>query len=154
MPVQLEPEVYKLLTDIDAISRTKKTTMNSEGKFVLDTEVSTSLETGLAFPKIIRYVKNHINQEKKLPLVTPPNMKQLKEMNNPAAKLYNWNIITDSLSKFGYNVEPDIKSLIIAGDVDMIAEILRDLFMMTRARARRLSVKIFRMILSIYHVLP
>lgn len=133
MPIQLEPEVYKWLLEIEAIPKSKKVAMNAEGKFMLDPDLSGLFETGLVFPNIVKYMKRKLNDEKKFPLPTPPNMKQLKDISSPAAKLYNWNIVADALSKFGYNLEPDIKSLIVAGDVDMIAELLRDLFIMMKA---------------------
>lgn len=133
MPIQLEPDVYRWLLDIEAIPRTKKATMNADGKFTLEPDLSGLFETGLVFPKIIKFVKRRINEDSRIPLATPPNMKQLKDMSSPAAKLYNWNIIADSLSRFGYHIDPDIKSLIVAGDVDMIAEVLRDLFIMIQS---------------------
>lgn len=133
MPIQLEPEVYKWLLDIEAIPRTKKVSMNAEGRFALEADLSGMFETGLIFPKIVKFMKKKRNEENRFPLPTPPNMKQLKDMISPAARLYNWNIIADSLSAFGYHIDPDIKSLIVAGDVDMIAEVIKDLYIMMRS---------------------
>ena len=43
----------------------------------------------------------------------------------PAGKLYNWNILTDLFKTVDVKLEQDVKSLIIAGDLDMMNEVLR-----------------------------
>ena len=52
-------------------------------------------------------------------------LEKLKEVSSPAGKLYNWNIITKAMEKISIFVDRDVKSLIIAGDVDMINEVLK-----------------------------
>ena len=46
----------------------------------------------------------------------PLNLDNLKELNSPAAKIYNWNILTQVFRKFNVTVDPDVKSLIVSGD--------------------------------------
>lgn len=46
----------------------------------------------------------------------------------PAGKLYNWNAICDVYKTIDVIVEADVKSLIIAGDLDMMNELLRMVF--------------------------
>jgi hypothetical protein len=43
----------------------------------------------------------------------------------PAGKLYNWNTLTDLFKTVDVKLEQDVKSLIIAGDLDMMNEVLR-----------------------------
>ena len=43
----------------------------------------------------------------------------------PSAKLYNWNVVTRALDIYGVKLEDDIKSLIIAGDLQIIVEMLQ-----------------------------
>jgi len=50
---------------------------------------------------------------------------RLKETVTPAGKLYNWNIVSDIYKNVDVKIENDVKSLIIAGDLDMTNELLR-----------------------------
>jgi len=55
------------------------------------------------------------------------NMEAFKDQLLPSAKLFNWNIITDAFSKLSINIDYDMKSLIVAGDNEMVNEILKDI---------------------------
>lgn len=57
-----------------------------------------------------------------------PEMNTLKQAQTPAAKLYNWNILSQALELVGIVLDPDTKSLIIAGDTDMIIEVLKQIY--------------------------
>jgi hypothetical protein len=48
----------------------------------------------------------------------------LKTTNAVAAKLYNWNVLAKALEMFAIKLDPDTKALIVAGDRDMLAEVL------------------------------
>lgn len=45
----------------------------------------------------------------------------------PVARLANWNTITQLLKRYAVVLEPDIKTLIVAGDTDMVLDTLYDL---------------------------
>ena len=61
--------------------------------------------------------------------MTPmPEINTLKNATTPAARLYNWNILTAAFSMFNISIDPDTKSLIIAGDRDMLTEVLKQLY--------------------------
>ena len=47
---------------------------------------------------------------------------------SPAGKLYNWNALCDVYRTVDVKIEQDVKSLIIAGDLDMMNEILRQVY--------------------------
>jgi hypothetical protein len=51
---------------------------------------------------------------------TPLNLDNLKELNSPAAKIYNWNLLTQAFRKFNVTVDSDAKSLIVVGDQETI----------------------------------
>lgn len=53
-----------------------------------------------------------------------PEINTLKEAVTPASRLYNWKVISRSLEAFNIMIHPDTKSLIIAGDTDMVVEVL------------------------------
>jgi hypothetical protein len=47
----------------------------------------------------------------------------LKTSHTPAAKLFNWNLIIKELDKLNVPVDEDTRNLIIAGDLEMVAEV-------------------------------
>ena len=102
-----------------------------KGKFILPSDLASSLESGQAFVKLLKYmnqVKVTVTQNKLDRLTTPmPEVNTLKNATTPAARLYNWNVLTQALELFGIDVDADTKSLIIAGDRDMITEILKSM---------------------------
>ena len=49
----------------------------------------------------------------------------MKETVAPSGKLYNWNTVCHTYKTIGVNIEADIKSLIIAGDLEMLNEVLK-----------------------------
>ena len=52
----------------------------------------------------------------------------LEHSNQPQMKLYNWNTISETLkSSFKYNLDPDTKTLIVAGDTDVLSNLLDEL---------------------------
>ena len=55
-------------------------------------------------------------------------MNTLKHAQTPAAKLYNWNIMSQALELVGIILDPDTKSLIIAGDREMLIEVLSQIY--------------------------
>ena len=61
---------------------------------------------------------------KKIPVKLP----RLKETVAPAGKLYNWNTICDIYKTIDVSITADMKSLIIAGDLDMLNEVLRQVY--------------------------
>ena len=52
----------------------------------------------------------------------------LKNATTPASKLYNWNLICEALKKLNIIIDQDVKSLIVAGDLDLINEVLREIY--------------------------
>jgi hypothetical protein len=53
----------------------------------------------------------------------------LKQVTSTGVKLFNWNIISETLNKIGIQVDADIKVLIVKGDCDMINELLKDIML-------------------------
>jgi len=51
----------------------------------------------------------------------------LKDLNTPVAKLYNWNQLLPSLRERGVQVDADMKVLIVAGDTDIVLDVLQQL---------------------------
>jgi len=53
-----------------------------------------------------------------------PNLEGLKETYTPSARLYNWNAIEKALSICGIKLGNDEKSLIVAGDPQILLDLL------------------------------
>ena len=43
-------------------------------------------------------------------------------------RLYNWNLLQEGYSKIGILLDPDLKSLLIAGDIGIVNEFLKDIY--------------------------
>ncbi|OMJ86867.1 hypothetical protein SteCoe_11498 [Stentor coeruleus] len=107
--------------------------LKSTGLFHLTTrdeipaDLIQTFESGHAFTKLIKrlnQLKNKLDR-----LSTPlPEINTLKQALTPAAKLYNWNILSQALQLFNINLDPDTKSLIIGGDREMLIEVLNQLY--------------------------
>ena len=122
----IDYEIYKWLIDNNVLPRPEQPPVRADTKVALDEKTSKLIQNGTIFVKLIRILKRHAQTISKLPLQTPPNLKQLKDTNSAGARVYNWNIIIDALGKMNYRVDGDIKTLIIAGDEDMILEVLKE----------------------------
>lgn len=49
----------------------------------------------------------------------------IKEMNSPAARMYNWNILVPLLAKFKIDVKPQEKSQLMTGDPEKLNHFLK-----------------------------
>jgi hypothetical protein len=124
----IDYEVYKWLILHKIVPKPEHPHVRADGKVEADDTIRKMIQNGTIFSKIIRILKNQQETASNFPIITPPNLKQLKEMNTPGARVYNWNIIAESLSKFNYTIDKDIKDLIVAGDEDMILATLKDVY--------------------------
>lgn len=105
----------------------KELNAQENGKFLIPDDLAMPLENGLNFTPLIKrlyQVLNKLDRE-----MTPmPELNSLKEVKSPAAKLYNWKVLTKALELLGIQIDPDSRSLIIAGDRDMVVEVLKKMY--------------------------
>jgi hypothetical protein len=66
----------------------------------------------------------------------------LKDSSTPAAKLFNWNVVKNALDAYGYRLKDDEKSLIVAGDQQLIVDLLANI----RETTKRLGLSRPRLI--------
>ena len=59
--------------------------------------------------------------------VNDAELDTLKETSTPVAKLYNWNLLLPKLRQRGLDVDQDMKVLIVAGDLDIVVDLLEQL---------------------------
>jgi hypothetical protein len=98
----------------------------------LPEDLLSSFESGVGFTKLLKRlngIKVTDTQNKQDRLMTPmAEINTLKKASTPAARLYNWNILSQALSLFHISLDQDTKSLIIAGDREMLTEVLTQIF--------------------------
>lgn len=68
------------------------------------------------------------------------SLDKLKDSNTTASRLYNWNLLTDAMKKMGISLDSDIKSLIVAGDTQMLAEVLKDIYEFDMNQLEKISI--------------
>jgi len=126
MSVVLDKEIYQWLLALEAIKVSTYAKELENGKIELDPAITSYFSSGLVFSKLLHQIV------KTLPKNTtpdPPNLKSLDTMKfsqTAASKIYNWNVVLESLKKLEVNVDNDIKNLIINGDLDMVNDLLKE----------------------------
>lgn len=146
MSFTITNEIYDWLSNWQLLKATQIAQQLPNGKVVLDEPTTNQFLNGAIVSKILQKMieNNSKTTDKGLPLLT--NVEGLKTAMTPSSKLYNWNVIFTSLKKIGINVEQDVKSLIVAGDADMINDILRDIHNKSKKTAVAISFLFVRMI--------
>ncbi|CAG9322647.1 unnamed protein product [Blepharisma stoltei] len=93
---------------------------------LLDAFTTQHLESGQLILPLIRRLHTIMsaNNREVSPL---PESKAMKTADSASAKLYNWKIIYKALDAVGINVDEDKKLLIMAGDNDIVIEILEEI---------------------------
>lgn len=112
--MQVSSEIHSWLASLKAIPSESKRL--PEGQYELSKQTTQLFENGVLFAKLIKYLSKVYASFEKSAEVPFPNLDTLKEISTPSAKLYNWNIIVECLKNFNIIVEPEVKSLVIAGD--------------------------------------
>ena len=127
--MELNPELYSWLRTIGVL--TQDLELTKEGMYIIPEFQFEKLEYGLNFGPILKRVnriKNNLERDS-----TPmPELNTLKEIKSPAAKLYNWKVLSSALSSLGITVDPDSRSLIVAGDRQIVIEVLKQIYEIER----------------------
>lgn len=71
--------------------------------------------------------ENGVRVGRLLQLLGGRQISNLKELNTPVAKLYNWNALLPELKARGVHVDADMKVLIVAGDSDIVLDVVKQL---------------------------
>lgn len=123
--MEVTKDIYTWLQQIKLIDQVLQ--VQDNGKVLIPEEISSEFESGVLFPAIIKRIhklQNDLDRE-----ITPmPEINSLKDLKSPAAKLYNWKILVSALNLININLDPDTRALIVAGDRDMVANLLAELF--------------------------
>ena len=127
MRIKLDNSIYKWLTAIKVMKPTNKPNMSTNGVVELDEHTTRLFENGTVFGLILEklaFIQNFYQEEGEKPVRAPNNM---KEVHTPAAKLYNWTLLQESFKQYHMTIDDDVKNLLIAGDLEMNYEILKEI---------------------------
>ncbi|KRX04789.1 Armadillo-type fold [Pseudocohnilembus persalinus] len=137
MKIELDFEVFKWLQQRNIFThhnqnQNKKNQQNQQqqyylqnnGKVEIDDQTSKQFENGVKVAQLIQELSVEIPQTTALP---PLNLDKLKDSSNPAARVYNWNLIQNSMNIIGIPADLDLKQLIVSGDREMINEFIKDI---------------------------
>ena len=53
------------------------------------------------------------------------NLETMKEVNSPAARMYNWNILSSILKNFNIIISPSDKALLMTGNIEKLHILLK-----------------------------
>ena len=127
MSLILDSDIFNWLISLGLVKSSNAIKLNSNNKCELDENITQQFATGLIFSKIVeKIIKLQPSNKQDLHMLS--NIDSLKNATTPASKLYNWNIICESLKKLNIIIDQDVKSLIVAGDLDLINEVLREIY--------------------------
>ena len=127
MSLILDSDMFNWLISLGLLKNSNAIKQISNNKCELDTNISQQFATGIIFSKIVeKILKLQSNNKQESYILS--NIDSLKNAITPASKLYNWNIICEALKKMNIAVDQDIKSLVVAGDLDLINELLREVY--------------------------
>ena len=127
MSLILDSDLFNWLISLGLLKSSNAIKQTSNNKCELDANISEQFATGIIFSKIVEKILKLQSNNKQDPYILS-NIDSLKNTSTPAAKLYNWNIICEALKKMNIAVDQDIKSLVVAGDLDLINELLREVY--------------------------
>ena len=128
MSIVLDKEIYNWLLALEAVKISTQARELGNGKFELDPNITTYFSSGLIFSRLLHQIIKTLPKNTSNP---PPSLRSLETMKfsqTSASKIYNWNLIMDILKKLDVPVDNDFKTLIVNGDLDMINELLKEIY--------------------------
>ena len=128
MSFVIDNDMFEWLSGWQLLKPTQIDQQFPNGKLLLDESIGNSFFNGTIFSKILQKVIESSSKTSDKGLVPQTNIDGLKTATNPSSKLYNWNVVCDTLRKLSIDIDQDVKSLIVSGDTDMINDILREIF--------------------------
>ena len=128
--MNIDLDVFRALANARIIHEDQAANISEDRNIaVLDDDTTSILENGLIVSKYLEYLANVMEHEKiDTNGIDLDKLTQVKSGNIPATKLFNWNIILKEAEKIGVETDSDSRGLIIAGDLDMITDILKRLY--------------------------
>lgn len=121
--MELPNDLYQWLQNAKVLSEDDVKSQQNE-KVTLEKNASQQIEMGLKMPQLLAY----LSQRNKLETINKiPELDSLKDSSTAAARLFNWNTIVKAIDLYGIKIDDDSKSLIVAGDHQMLSDLLNQL---------------------------
>ena len=115
----------KAIDSLQAQNITEYHSGNTNENIVLDRELSSQLENGIITGRFLEHIARNTEKKGATTTINEQKLSQLKETNTAPAKLFNWNLILKEVEKLGIQIDEDTRGLIIAGNLDMILDLLK-----------------------------
>lgn len=128
MSFVIDNDMYEWLAGWQLLKITQVIQQLPNGKLALDESATTSLLNGTIFSKILQKVIETSSKSLDKSMIPQTNIDGLKTATKESSKLYNWNVVCDTLKKLQIDIDQDVKNLVVAGDTDMINDLLRELY--------------------------
>lgn len=130
MSLILEKELYELMVKVDLIKLSQVSQQLPSGKVVLDEMTSNQFLSGNLFARFLLKLAEFYPKQFEKPFSDQTSLNAMKNATTPSSKLHNWNIICEALQKINIEIDPDVKNVIIAGDLDAVHGILKEIMEM------------------------
>lgn len=134
MSLIVEKEIFEWLTKIEVLKSNQFSQQVPSGKIALDESTSSQFMCGLLVAKVLAKLASFYPKRFEKPLANQTGLNTLKNATTPPAKLHNWNTLNDALKRLGILIDHDTKSLIVAGDFELVHNVLKDLFNLTQGK--------------------
>ena len=115
MSLRLPAAVGDWLLDLDLFNDSELAAPPVDS-YVLNKAASNEFENGVRIARLLQQLGSGDG-----------DLDTLKENHAPVAKLYNWNLLLPKLRDRGVDVDQDMKVLIVAGDSDIVVDLLEQL---------------------------
>ena len=126
--VLLDNSIVKWLLTLDLLKDENIMGTVQDKKFQLDNLTSSLLINGKLIGKLLEKCSTKPTENEDSSLSPLNNLQCLKSTTTASGKLYNWSILCDIFKKLNIPIDSQIKSLIVAGDIHLLNEILKELF--------------------------
>ena len=122
--MEIESEVYKWLVIMEVVVPNSRIVINQKSNaYRLDDTTAAQFENAVLVNKLCDKLLIVSNVR-----VKPNSFPPLRQENSPQARLGNWNSAQSKLSLVEVSLDPDLKSLAVAGDQQVYNHLLKDIY--------------------------
>ena len=132
--MEVTPEMYAWLTDLNIINPFSSLKMPTEGNFILPEKTIELMIGGKYMDIILNTLQYAYNKFYKLKLDYLSGLSELKEISEDqtyisnSVKYANWHLINDILNKFGISYTEDQINQLINGDKEFLIKVITQIF--------------------------
>ena len=134
MNLIIDNEIFQWLLKINSIKNSEKI-KTKDKKTMLNENSTNNFITGKKFIEIYKNLKpilyNNLNVNEK-------NLDRIRESKKKLSLLNNWNILGELFGNININLSNELKELICNGDLDMINEFLKEIYVKSSLKLEKL----------------